>query len=122
METLGERFARSLAAKDSTGIRAVLADEVDFKGLTPGRAWEASEPDEILDILLGTWFAPEKRIDDLLTLTVNDTVADTDHVGYRFAITMPDGPHVAEQQAYYRGDGERITYLRVLCSGIRPVG
>ena len=41
-------------------------------------------------------------------------------MGYRFAITNPDGRHTVEQQAYYRTDGDRISYLRIVCSGYRP--
>ena len=37
-------------------------------------------------------------------------------------VTTPDGPHAVAQQAYYRVDGDRISYLRVMCSGFRPIG
>ena len=40
--TAGERFARALAAKDPGALRALLADQVDFQALTPGRHWQAS--------------------------------------------------------------------------------
>jgi hypothetical protein len=29
--------------------------------------------------------------------------------------------YLVEQQAYYRTDGPRIAWMRVLCSGFRPV-
>ena len=55
--TAGERFARALAAKDSSALRALLADPVDFQALTPGRHWQAASPGEVVDqIVLGTWF------------------------------------------------------------------
>ena len=92
-ESLGQRLARALADKDEAALRGVLADDVDFRGLTPGRSWEASSPDE---------------------------VGDTARVGYRFDVDNPDGQHVVEQQVYYRGDSGRITYARVVCSGFRP--
>ena len=44
--TAGERFARALLAKDWNGVAAVLDPNVDFRGLTPGRAWEASTAGE----------------------------------------------------------------------------
>jgi hypothetical protein len=37
LATAGETFARAVAAKDSTGLRAVLADTIDFQGMTPRR-------------------------------------------------------------------------------------
>lgn len=117
----GTRFADALARKDTTALRALLAPDVDFLGLTPRRLWEAGTVDGVLDVLLGNWFAEQDRIDSLVQVTEGEPVADTRHVGYRLAITTPDGPHTVEQQAYYRVDGDRIGYLRVLCSGYRPV-
>jgi hypothetical protein len=42
MTTLGERFARALAAKDFAQVTDLLHPEVDFRGMTPGRFWEAT--------------------------------------------------------------------------------
>jgi hypothetical protein len=42
-------------------------------------------------------------------------------MSYRFAITNPDGRFTVEQQAYYRVRDDRINYLRVVCSGYRPL-
>jgi hypothetical protein len=39
--TLGEDFVAALSARSGDQLRAVLAPDVDFKGLTPGRFWEA---------------------------------------------------------------------------------
>lgn len=120
MHSLGRRFAHALADKDVPALTGLLADDIDFRGLTPMKFWEATDRDGVIDILLANWFEPSRKIDALLELNENDTVEDTDHVGYRFALTTPDGPHTAEQQAYYRVADDRIAYLRVLCSGIRP--
>jgi hypothetical protein len=40
-ENVGERFAISLLARDWEGVKAVLDPAVEFRGLTPGRLWEA---------------------------------------------------------------------------------
>ena len=42
--SIGEDFARAVAAKDRDAFGRLLAADVDFKGLTPGRAWEATGP------------------------------------------------------------------------------
>jgi len=117
----GHRFAQALASKDRAAITALLTDDVDFKGLTPGRFWEAADPEATVGILLGCWFEPQDEIDEVLELSEGNPVEDTAHVSYRFAVTTPDGRHTAEQQAYYRVAGDRISYLRVLCSGFRAV-
>ena len=46
--TPGERFARALAVKDFEAIAALLHPEIDFKGMTPSRFWEAHSPDEVI--------------------------------------------------------------------------
>jgi hypothetical protein len=73
MTTLGERFVRALAAKDFAGVAAVLHPQVDFRGMTPGRFWEATGPDQVVG-----------------------------------------------QQAFYSATGDRIGWMRVMCSGFRP--
>ncbi len=118
--TLGERFARALAAKDVARLREVLAADVDFRGLTPNRNWEAQGPDAVLEILLGSWFEDKDEI-RALEHVESDAFADRERVGYRFSVSNPDGAHLVEQQAYLAGDDERIGWMRVVCSGFRPV-
>jgi hypothetical protein len=52
---LGPRFAQALATKDSEALRAVLHPDIDFRGLTPNRFWEARDRDAVLDIVFGVW-------------------------------------------------------------------
>jgi hypothetical protein len=118
-DTLGSRLARAIAAKDETALRNLLAADVDFKGLTPGRSWEATGPDDVIEVLFGSWFEPADRIERVVEVVERPDVADTAHVGYRFDLTTPTGAYVAEQQAYYRGGGA-IEHLRIMCSGFRP--
>lgn len=118
-DTLGSRFARAIAAKDERALRALLSDDVDFKGLTPGRLWEGSGPDDVVQVVFGSWFEESDRVDRVVHVTDGEEVADTAQVSYRFDLTSPGGSYVAEQQAYYRG-GETIDHLRIMCSGFRP--
>lgn len=117
-ETLGTRFAHAIAAKDADALRGLLADDVDFRGLTPGRTWEGTGPDDVLQTVFGSWFEDTDRIEQVEHVQDGDDVADTARVSYRFDLSNADGDFVVEQQVYYRG-GESIDYLRVLCSGFR---
>jgi hypothetical protein len=63
MTTLGERFARALAAKDFAQVTDLLHPEVDFRGMTPGRFWEATGPAQVIDEVLTSWFEDQDRID-----------------------------------------------------------
>jgi hypothetical protein len=118
--SLGERFARALAAKDFDRIAVLLHPEVDFRGMTPGRFWEAGTAVQTIDEILRSWFEDSDRIDELLQVDTS-RVADRERVGYRLAVTNPDGSFLVEQQAYYETGNGTITWMRVLCSGYRPV-
>src|SRR4249919_2905365 len=79
---LGERFARTLAAQDAVALKALLAPHLSFKALTPGRCWEGDDADEIVDdVILGTWFPPERSITGILSID-RGAVGAVDHVAY----------------------------------------
>jgi hypothetical protein len=118
--TLGAEFARAFAGKDSARMRELLHPEVDFKGLTPSRSWEASGADAVIDILFGSWLEDTDQVEGLEAVE-DDAVADRERVGYRCSVTNPDGRFVFEQQAYLSARDGRIGWMRVVCSGFRPV-
>jgi uncharacterized protein (DUF58 family) len=118
--TLGAAFARALAEKDATAIRELIHPEIDFRGLTPNRSWEANGRDELLSILFESWFEENDEIEALESLET-DSVADRERVGYRFRVKNPDGRHLVEQQAYLADRDGQIGWMRVVCSGFRPV-
>ncbi len=120
-ERIGERFAHALANKDAVGLKALLAAEVDFRAMTPAKFWESHDVDAIVDeTILGTWFAPEGRITEVLSVQT-EVLGSRHRVGYRFAVNRPDGDYIIEQQAYYESGGGRITWLRIMCSGYLSV-
>ncbi len=118
---LGRDLAQALATKDYDRVADVLDPDVDFRGLTPRRAWEASSAEEFVSDVLGSWFEESDEIDELLSLE-SGAVADRERVAYQLRGHNADGPFVVEQQAYYAARDGRITWLRVLCSGFRPTG
>jgi SnoaL-like domain len=118
--TLGADFARAFADKDAARIRELLHPEIDFRGLTPSRAWEATGPDAVLEILFGSWVEESDQV-EALEAVEEDSVADRERVGYRCSVTNPDGRFVFEQQAYLEPRDGRIGWMRVVCSGFRPV-
>ncbi|HEY7619613.1 MAG TPA: hypothetical protein VH834_07565 [Solirubrobacteraceae bacterium] len=118
MDNLGQRFARSLASKDFDGVASLLHPEIDFRGLTPRRTWEASEPEQVVDGILRQWFEDSDEIDELVSVETG-AVADRQRVAYLLRGHNGDGPFVVEQQAYYAERDGRIDWMRVLCSGFR---
>jgi len=122
--TLGSDFARALAEKDAARLCALFAPELDFRAMTPRKTWEAQDADGVLRIVFGHWFEDDDRIQSLERLET-DSFADRERVGYRLSVDNPEGRFVLEQQAFLSegtGEGEgKIAWMRVLCSGYRPV-
>ena len=117
--TLGQAFADALSHKDFDAIAGLLHPDVDFRGLTPRRLWEASGPRAVIDEILTTWFEDSDQVERLV-VSEADAFADRQRVGYRLEGHNPDGPFVVEQQAYYTERDGRIDWMRVVCSGFRP--
>ena len=116
-ETVAEAFARAVAAKDHDRLRSLLQPDLDFRAMTPSRVWEASDADGVL-AALDQWFDANDDIQDVVALDV-DCFADRERVGYRFRVRNPEGEHLVEQQAYLSTRGDRIAWLRIMCSGYR---
>jgi hypothetical protein len=117
---VGVEFARALAAKDSRRLLDLMHPEIEFRGLTPRRSWEANDPQAVLAVLFGKWFEESDAIEDVDRLE-SDTFADRERVGYRFRVRNPEGHFVVEQQAYLSELDGQIGWMHVLCSGYRPI-
>ena len=121
MDSPGERFAQAVAHQDMDALCAVLADTVDFQALTPRRHWQASTGGQAAEeIILGTWFDAGTQILELCSVATGQ-VADCAHVAYRMRVREAGDDYLVEQQAYYRADGPRIAWMRILCSGFQPI-
>jgi hypothetical protein len=118
--SLGSSFAAALALKDFDRIRDLLHPEVDFRGLTPRRFWEAEDPEAVVGGALRAWFEDSDEIVELLRIET-DAFADRERVGYRLLVRNPEGLFEVEQQAYLSERDGKIGWMRVLCSGYRPV-
>jgi hypothetical protein len=117
--TLGADFAAALAAKDFGLMLDLMHPEIDFRGMTPNRSWEAGDPEAVVSVLR-QWFEDSDEI-EALERVESDAFADRERVGYRFSVRNPEGRFLVEQQAYLAERDARIGWMRVLCSGYRPV-
>ncbi len=122
MTNVGLRYVEALAAKDTDALTALFAPEVDFRGMTPGRFWEASSPDEVVHDVLYQWFEPSDVIEGVEHVEAGIMV-DRERVDYRFRVRNPDGVFAAEQRAYFDVDeGGRVSRMHVMCGGFRSIG
>jgi hypothetical protein len=120
MAQLGGTWAQALARKDFDALASLMHPEIDFRGMTPRKNWEGDNPDEIVQGILRHWFEDSDHIDELLSLE-GDDFADCERVGYRFQVTTEGKRYVVEQQAYLQERDGKIGWMRVLCSGFRPL-
>lgn len=90
-DALGTRFAEALCRKDFDGLLALMDASIDFRGLTPGRTWEATGPDAVVDGILRQWFEETDALDEIARIET-DAVADRRRVAYRFKGHNADGP------------------------------
>jgi hypothetical protein len=118
--SLGAAFADALAVKDFDRIRGLLHPEIDFRGLTPRRDWEASDPDTLIGSVLRQWFEDSDEIEELVQVET-DSIADRERVAYRFRVRNPEGLFLVEQQVYIAERDGQIGWMRSLCSGFRPI-
>lgn len=116
---LGARFAEALGRKDFGAVMGLLDPQIDFRGLTPGRTWEATGADAVVNGILRQWFEDTDELEEIVSVE-SDGFADRKRVSYRFRGHNAEGPFVVEQQAYYTESEGQINYMRVLCSGFRP--
>ena len=119
----GQQLAEALGQKDHAALRSLLADDVDFRAMTPGRFWETSNANEVIDgMFLGAWFEPEDRITSIRSVE-SGAVGARQRVRYQFTLTNPNGDFLVEQQAYFDVDSEseKISWLRVICSGFQSL-
>lgn len=116
----GVEFARALAEKDFARLADLLDPEVDFRGVTPRRFWEAGTPDELIDGVLRHWFEDSDEIEAVEKLE-SDSFADRERVGYRFRVRNPEGTYLVEQQLFVSAQDGRITWIRSVCSGFREI-
>ena len=72
------------------------------------------------EIILGTWFDAGTQILEVCSVTTGQ-VAECGHVAYRMRVREDGDDFLVEQQVYYRTDGPRISWMRVLCSGFQPI-
>jgi hypothetical protein len=121
MADMGSRFVAALAAKDTDALLGLFTADVAFRGMTPGRFWEAGSPSEVVENVLYHWFDPGDVIEEVDHVDVG-SVVDRGRVDYRFRVRNDDGVFAVEQRAYFDLDDDgRIARMHAMCAGYRPL-
>ena len=122
MSAPAERFVAALARRDEDGLLGLLAPDVEFRALTPGRFWEATSAQEVLEAVLSVWFPPQDDIESVESVEVGDAHGRP-RVGYRLRVRNAAGvAYAVEQRAYLDlTDDGLIRRLEILCGGFRRI-
>ena len=117
---LARAFVDAIVAKDREGLTSVLDPQVDFRGLTPSYEWRGTTPDEVAEIVFGSWFEPTDHVRRVESVEV-EPLADRYHLHYRFRVENGEGMHVVEQHSFLDAEDGHITRMSMMCSGFRPL-
>lgn len=109
------RLVEALAAADPAALHDVLHENVKLHALLPTRYLEVAGSPAVAKTMLG-WVEDVPTVDPDATHV--EPIGDTWHAGYRFT----NAGVVMEQHAYCTVIGDRITRIRLVCSGTRPDG
>ena len=122
-DLVGRQFVAAMAARDERALRGILAQDVDFRAMTPRETFESAGVDGVIGTVFGRWIEPADTVEGVQAVDIGVPVVDRERVGYRFRVRSEGDPVVyeVEQQAYYTCRDDQIVWLRILCSGWRPV-
>lgn len=116
-EPVGPAFARALAVRDFDRLQSLLEPAVEFRALTPHRAWEAAGHKDTVELFRG-WFDEETVVEEIEDVGTHP-VGDRWHLAYRFRGRDVDGPFLVEQQIYFTERSGRVDWMRMMCSGFQ---
>ncbi len=74
----------------------------------------------MIDEILERWIEPDEQVEELISVETG-TIGDRERVGYRYRLTNAKGTFLVEQQAFLSERDGQIGWLRLVCSGSRPL-
>lgn len=117
----GLAFAQALAAKDRDALLSVLAEDVDFRALTPNTAWREGSARGFVENVFAEWYGEGDLIEELVEFHARPITAARFNMSYRLHVRNTDGLHLIQQDAYFECVDGQIAWLRILCAGYLPV-
>lgn len=118
-DSAGLAWVSAVSRRDSEALCHLLEAGVDFRAMTPDRCWDSRDVHEVVTLLLDTWLGADDHVIAVKSIDT-DQVADLHRLGYRLYINRHEGAFVLEHQLYYRVTRDRIVWLRLMSTGLRP--
>ncbi len=115
-QDVANRFLSALAQRDFAPMASCFSDDARFRALVPGGLREAEGAEAVT--WFQRWFGLAERIDVLDRHAC--TIADRQHLSWRFRVHDELGKRVIEQQAFATLEDGRFIQFDLVCSGFRP--
>ena len=116
-EHLGLQFVRAIAENNFEAFKELFSDDIVFTAATPGKTWHAIGRTETEKNLRG-FFTAEEKISEVFSVN-HYLLPGRARISYIFrGHEKGFGPFEYEHQAYYQIDKNKISHLRILCSGL----
>ena len=118
--SVAQRFVDAIVAQDREGLLALMAPRVRMRGMAPGRTWDSSDAETLVDeVLLGDFFGPETEITGL-TWSSTGHVQDINSASYQLQMRKDGVDLECVQHTFFDVEAGRIHGLHLLCSGFLP--
>lgn len=118
--SVAQRFVDAIVAQDREALLALMAPRVRMRGMAPGRTWDSSDAETLVDeVLLGDFFGPQTEITGL-TWADTGHVQDVNSASYQVQMRKDGVDMECVQHTFFDVEAGRIHGLHLLCSGFLP--
>jgi len=116
MTTPGIEFANAFLTKNFDQAGAVFVESAPFMVSTPGRTFEGSGPEGVVNVLSS--FLQDDDLVEKIIKVEEDAVGPRKHLVFRFLVNSGGTTYECEQHGYYdTEESGKIVKMRILCSG-----
>ena len=117
----GLSFVQAFAAKDQEVLGQVLAENIDFRAMTPNMAWREESAIDVVTNVFAEWFSEDDHIEELVEVSARPLAGARFHLSYSLHVRNADGQHLVHQDSYFESNDGHITWLRIACAGYLPL-
>jgi hypothetical protein len=114
---VGMKFVQSVASNDFKHLAELFTENIVFTAASPGDTWHGEGLQDTLTELRD-FFSPDEVITKIVSVE-HQELPGRSRISYRLQGNEKElGSFEYEHQAYYQMEINRISRLRVLCSGL----
>ena len=114
---IGQKFVNYIVKDDFEALSKLLDEEIVFTAATPGDTWHGEGIKNAM-VELRNFFSPDEAIEKIVTIEHNE-LPGRSRISYKLQGREKEfGVFEYEHQAYFQTEDNKISQLRILCSGL----